>query len=84
MGAPAHQVTFNTPPFTFTRDEALRYTGLAPKMFDHLEQAGSITGRRFGRNGATVYLREQLEKVTANLFGAVSTDIDDEFEGIGG
>ncbi|MGW8203021.1 hypothetical protein [Sphingomonas sp. VDB2] len=84
MGAPAHQVTFNTPPFAFTRDEALRYTALAPKMFDHLERAGAITGRRFGRNGATVYLREQLEKVTANLFGVVATDIDSEFEGLGG
>ena len=84
MGVPAHQVTFNTPPLTFTRDEALNYTGLAPKMFDRLEEAGSITGRKIGRNGAAVYLREQLEKATANLFGGPSTDIDSEFEGLGG
>ncbi|WP_188064665.1 hypothetical protein [Sphingobium sp. KCTC 72723] len=84
MGAAARQVTFNTPPLTFNRDAALQYTGLAPKLFTHLETSGSLTGRRIGRNGELVYLREHLDKVTANLFGGTSTDIDSEFEGLGG
>ena len=84
MGAPAHQVTFNVPPLTFNRDAALRYTGLAPKLFAQLEAAGSITGRKIGRNGEQVYLREQLDSVTASLFGAATTDIDNEFGALGG
>ncbi len=83
MGA-ANHVTFNVPPLTFNRDAALQYTGLAPKLFGQLEQAGSICGRRIGRNGEVVYLREQLDLVTTSLFGAASTDIDDEFGGLGG
>lgn len=83
MGAPNH-VTFNVQPLTFNREAALGYTGLAPKLFGQLEAAGSITGRRIGRNGEVVYLREQLDAVTASLFGAAVTDIDDEFGAIGG
>lgn len=84
MGAAARQVTFNVPPLTFNRDDALRYTGIAPSLFQRLEAAGTLTGRRIGRNGEVVYLREQLDAVTSNLFGAVSTDIDDEFGALGG
>lgn len=84
MGAPARQVVFNVPPLTFNRDDALRYTGLAPSLFQRLEATGSLTGRRLGRHGEVVFLREQLDTVTSNLFGAVSTDIDDEFGAIGG
>ncbi|WP_300115089.1 hypothetical protein [Sphingobium sp.] len=84
MGAAAQQVTFNVPPFTFNRDAALRYTGLAPTLFERLEREGSITGKRVGRHGEVVYLRDQLEKVTAALFGGSTSDIDDEFEGLGG
>ncbi|WP_313337339.1 hypothetical protein [Sphingobium yanoikuyae] len=84
MGAAARQVTFNVPPLTFNRDDALRYTGLAPKLFGQLETAGSIKGMRIGRNGEVVFLREQLDAVTANLFGGSNSDIDDEFEGLSG
>lgn len=71
-------------PEALTREEALAYTNLAEKMFDRLERAGSITGRLIGRNGAKLYLRDQLRAVTHNLFGNGANDIDDEFEGIGG
>lgn len=71
-------------PETLTREEALAYTNIAERLFDKLEKAGSIVGRKIGRNGATVYLREQLRQVTHSLFGAASNDIDDEFEGLRG
>lgn len=72
-------------PEALTREEALAYTHLADKMFDRLEKAGSITGRKgIGPNGATLYLRDQLRTVTHSLFGTASNDIDEEFEGIGG
>ena len=72
-------------PEALTKDEALAYTHLAPKLFDQLERAGSITGRRgIGPNGATLYLRDQLRTVTHGLFGAASNDIDDEFAALNG
>ena len=83
MGAPAQHVTFNVLPLTFNREAALQYTGIAPKLFGQLEASGSIVGRRIGRNGELVYLREQLDSMTSRLFGTVTTDIDDEFEGLG-
>lgn len=70
-------------PETLTRAEALAYTGLAQKLFDRLEKAGSIKGRRIGRNGSVMYLRDQLRAVTHALFGSSANDIDEEFEGIG-
>lgn len=80
----AHDIVFAAPPLTFNRRAALRYTGLSEKLFAALERNGSLAGRPIGRNGEVVYLREQLDKVTAQLFGAGLNDIDDEFEGIGG
>lgn len=84
MATTARDIVFAAVPLTFGRSAALRYTGLSERLFTHLERAGSLTGRKIGRNGETVFLREQLDKVTARLFGADTTDIDDEFEGIDG
>lgn len=64
-----------------TKAEALAFTGLAPKLFAELERAGSISGRRYGRNGATVYLTSALRETVVSLFGTGSS-IDDEFEGL--
>lgn len=77
-------VVFAAAPLTFNRLAALAYTGISEKLFNQLEAAGSLSGRRIGRNGQVVYLREQLDTVTTRLFGAGATDIDDEFEGLGG
>lgn len=71
-------------PAALNREEALAYTHISEKLFAQLEKAGTLTGRRIGRNGEVIYLREQLESVTARLFGNGSNDIDDEFEGISG
>lgn len=77
-------VIFATTPLTFNRRDALAYTGVAEKMFDALEKAGSLTSRAIGRSGARVYHRDQLDQVVANLFGGAYSSIDNEFEGIGG
>jgi hypothetical protein len=82
--AAARDIVFAAAPLTFNRPSALRYTGLSEKLFTQLERSGSLAGRKIGRNGEVVYLREQLESVTTKLFGAAGTDIDEEFEGIGG
>lgn len=71
-------------PAAMNRDEALEYTRLAGKLFGQLERNGSLTGKRIGRNGEVVFLREQLDAVTRRLFAAGLSDIDDEFEGVGG
>lgn len=72
-------------PECLTREEALAYTHLAERMFDRLERAGSITGRKgIGPNCATLYLRDQLRTVAHSLFGSADNDIDDEFEGLSG
>lgn len=84
MASAARDIVFAAVPLTFGRSAALRYTGISERLFAQLERAGSFTGRKIGRNGETVYLREQLDQVTARLFGAGATDIDDEFEGIDG
>lgn len=82
--AAARQVVFAATPLTFNRPAALTYTGISAQLFTTLERNGQLTGRRIGRNGEQVYLREQLDSVTAKLFGAGATDIDDEFEGLSG
>jgi hypothetical protein len=84
MNAVAHDIVFAAPPLTFNRRAALRYTGIADKLFAALERSGALTGRPIGRNGETVFLREQLDQVTARLFGTGLNDIDDEFEGLNG
>lgn len=78
------QIAFTAAPLAFNRADALAFTGLSEKLFDQLERNGALAGRPFGRKGQRMYYREQLERVTANLFGAGASDIDDEFEGIGG
>uniref|UniRef100_UPI0035CB56FC hypothetical protein n=1 Tax=uncultured Sphingomonas sp. TaxID=158754 RepID=UPI0035CB56FC len=82
--AAAQQVVFAVPPLTFNRRAALGYTGISDKLFSALEKSGALTPRPLGRNGERIFLREQLDAVTVKLFGAGATDIDDEFEGIGG
>jgi hypothetical protein len=83
MAEPARHILFQAPPLTFDRDGALTYTGLAPKLFDQLERAGTITGRRVGRGGGLRYTRTQLEDVVASIFGAApANDIDGEFAGL--
>ncbi|MCJ8158350.1 hypothetical protein [Sphingomonas sp. LaA6.9] len=77
-------VIFAVPPLTFIKHDALAYTGIAEKVFDALEKAGTLSSRRIGRSGARVYHRAQLDDVVARLFGSGMNDIDDEFEGIGG
>jgi hypothetical protein len=84
MGAAAQQVVFAATPLTFNRRGALAYTGISDKLFSALERNGSLTARPLGRNGERMFLREQLDAVTVKLFGTGATDIDDEFEGIGG
>lgn len=69
-------------PLTMNRADAIAFTGLSPKLFVQLERAGSLTGRRYGRNGRIVYLVDELKRVVGRLFDG-STDIDKEFEGIG-
>jgi len=83
MAEAARQIVFQTPPLTFDREGALAYTGFAPKLFDQLERAGTITGRRVGRGGGLRYTRAQLEEVVAGIFGiAPANDIDGEFAGL--
>lgn len=82
MAASERQPIFLATPLTFNRATALIYTGISVKLFAWLERDGQLTGRRIGRNGEKIYLREQLDTVTAKLFGASRTDIDVEFEGI--
>ncbi len=84
MAAAAREIVFATAPLTFNRPSALRFTGISDKLFSTLEDNGSLSGRKIGRNGEMVYLREQLEAVTVKLFGAGATDIDDEFETVSG
>lgn len=79
-----HDINFAAIPLSFCRSDALAFTGLSEKLFDALERNGALAGRPIGRKGQKMYYREQLERVTANLFGAGASDIDDEFEGIGG
>jgi hypothetical protein len=83
MAEPARTVTFAAAPLNFTRDEALAYTGWAPKFFDLMIRNGRIAGRPWGRNGALLFAREQLEEVNRSLGGGPVNDLDDEF-GIGG
>jgi len=83
-GAAARQVMFAATPLTFNRPAALAYTGISDKLFAALERNGQLTGRAIGRNGERVFLREQLDAVTIRLFGTGATDIDEEFEGVGG
>ncbi|MGI4947578.1 MAG: hypothetical protein ACRYHC_02630 [Janthinobacterium lividum] len=84
MATAARDIVFAAAPLTYNRPDALRYTGLSDKLFGQLERNGQLTGRRIGRNGELIFLREQLDAVTSKLFGAVTTSIDDEFEGLGG
>ena len=72
------------PPLNFAREDALAYTGWAPKFFDMLVRTGQLKGRAIGPHGATVYSRARLEEIDAALAGdAPANDIDDEFEGLG-
>ena len=71
-------------PAAMNREMALAYTGLSEKLFDQLERTGRVAGKKFGRSGERVYLRAQLDEVTSLLFGRGASDIDDEFEGVGG
>jgi hypothetical protein len=49
-------------------------------MFDQLEAAGRIKGKRMGRNGAMIYRTAELRQVVDQLFGiGAANDIDDEF-----
>lgn len=73
-------VQFAIMPLTLNRRAALDFTGIAPKLFDELVRQRSITGRKIGRNGQTIYLRAELERVVRDLFGQADTDIDDEFD----
>jgi hypothetical protein len=66
-------VIFATPPLNFSREEALAYTGWAPKFFDMLERGNRIEGRPWGRNGAKLYSRAQLEAVMAEEDAAAAT-----------
>lgn len=77
-------VMFSVQPLTLNRADALKFTGFSEKLFDALERKGSLVPKPLGRNGQKMYLREHLERAAANVFGAGATDIDDEFEGIGG
>lgn len=77
-------VMFSMQPLTLNRADALKFTGISEKLFDALEHKGSLVPRQFGKHGQKMYLREQLERATANLFGTGASDIDDEFEGVGG
>ncbi len=84
MATAAREIVFAAVPLTFGRAAALRYTGLSDKLFTALERNGQLTGRKIGKHGEIIFLREQLDAVTTRLFGGVTTDIDDEFEGIRG
>jgi len=64
-------------PLTMSREQSLEYTGLSRKLFVQLEKAGSLTGRRYGPNGAVIFQTAQLQQVVANLFGG-ETDMDYE------
>lgn len=77
-------VMFAIQPLTLNRADALQFTGISGKLFDELERNGSLVPKPVGKSGQKLYYREQLEAVTARLFGAGASDIDDEFEGIGG
>ena len=77
-------VMFSMQPLTLNRADALKFTGISEKLFDALERNGSLVPRQLGRHGQKMYLREQLERATANLFGVGATDIDDEFEDLRG
>lgn len=83
MNAIVPGVVFAAVPLAFNRENALRYTGIAERLFNQLEKAGSLTGRKVGKNGEVMYSREQLERVAASLYGAGAIDLDEEF-GIGG
>jgi hypothetical protein len=84
MASAARDIVFAAVPLTFPRPAALRYTGLSEKLFGALERNGQLTGKRIGKNGEVIFLREQLDAVTTKLFGAAATDIDDEFEDVRG
>ncbi|MAW99563.1 MAG: hypothetical protein CMN72_07920 [Sphingomonas sp.] len=81
---PPQRLSFTVAPLSLNRVDAIRYMGIADKLFSELERSGAITGRPSGRNGATIYSRAQLENVHARMFTNGATDIDDEFEGIDG
>lgn len=66
-------------PLTLTRDDALRFTGLSPSMFETLERRRAITPRRLGNRGERLYYRAQLEQVTASLFTSATDDEADDF-----
>ncbi|MFX4086129.1 hypothetical protein ACKU27_13610 [Sphingobium yanoikuyae] len=63
------RVVFNAVPLTFSRRDAMIYTGIADKLFRELERSGSIRGRRIGRNGQFMYLEAELRSAVAALFG---------------
>lgn len=63
------RVVFNVVPLTFSRRDALIYTGIADKLFRELERSGSIRGKRIGRNGQIMYLEQDLRSAVSRLFG---------------
>jgi hypothetical protein len=83
MGEPV-PIIVQAEPVALDRAEALTFTRLAPKMFDQLEAAGRIKGKRMGRNGAMIYRTAELRQVVDQLFGiGAANDIDDEFAALG-
>lgn len=84
MGEPA-RVIVHAEPLTLNREDALEFTGLAPKMFDQMEAAGRIKGKCLGRKGEKIYRTAELREVVDLLFGkGAANDVDGEFEGLGG
>jgi hypothetical protein len=82
MNAPA--IIVQAEPLTVNHDEALAFTGFAPKFFDQLERAGRIRGKRIGRRGETRYRTEELRDIVRAVYGiGTQKNIDDEFEGLG-
>lgn len=74
-------IVFHVVPLTMSYRDALRYTGLAPKMFRMLERGGSFHPKRYGRNGGLAYLTAELERVVDTLFSGagVPSDADSFF-----
>lgn len=72
-------VIVHVEPFALDRDEALRVTRLAPKMFDHLVRSGRIKGKPIGRNGAMIYRTVELREIVDAMFGGgAANDLDEE------
>lgn len=67
-------------PAGLTWSAALAYTSLSPSQLRRWQRAGALSFRRVGRNGAKIVMRAELDRLLAQIFTPITTDITEDFD----